>query len=252
MDGVLPLAASMDSAGALTRSAEDLGLVFDVLRGRPSPPLPVDVAQLRIGVPDPPPAAEPDVRDAVDRALQALQAAGAQLVPVAVPPWESWDRARGRVLIAEALAAHRAAGWYPARRERYGAQSLGYLRVAERLSDEDVATARRELRDRVDRLRSVFGAVDVLALPTTPMPAPPRDDADVDSARRIDGQFGRLCGPANAANLAAVSVPCTSTSTALPVGVQFLAPDEHAALAAGIALTRAQPTVPKIDNERPL
>lgn len=33
VDGILPLAPSMDSAGALARSAEDLAVVRDVLKG---------------------------------------------------------------------------------------------------------------------------------------------------------------------------------------------------------------------------
>ena len=218
MEGILPLAPSMDSAGAFARSAEDLALVWTVLSGDAAPA--GDLDGLRIGVPDPPPEADDEIAAAV---AEAVERAGRRGVPVTVPPWTAWERPRGRTLVAEALDAHRAAGWYPARRERYGAEPLAYLESAERLTDADRSAARQELADLAWRLQAALGAVDVLALPVCPVAAPARD-ADPQRAAR---ELTPLCGPANAAGLAAASVPCGFTSGGLPIGLQLVGEREE-------------------------
>lgn len=244
LDGVLPLAPSMDCAGPLARTAEDLGTLFDVLRGRPGDctrrggaGLAAESLRLRIGVPRPPAPADDEASAAVAQALATLRDSGAQVTVVEVPAWEAWERPRGRTLIAEALDAHRAMGWYPARQERYGAQALGYLRIAERLSEDARAAARAELDRLVAGLRTALRGVSVLALPTTPLAAPLRTP-DPDAARRDDMRLTRLCGPANAADVAAVSVACGFTRAGLPLGLQLVALREETALAAAAAYQR--------------
>lgn len=244
LEGVLPLAPSMDSAGPIARTADDLRILFDVLRGRPDDctrrggsALAADPSRLHIAVPSADPGADAETRAAVDRAVAALQEAGARVVSVDLPPWEAWERPRGRTLVAEALDAHRDAGWYPDRSARYGAQALGYLRYAERLTEDDREAARRELEALTAVLRRTLRWVSVLALPTTPVAAPPRSD-DAGVARRDDALLTRLCGPANAANVAAVSVPCGLTAAGLPLGLQFVALREETALAAAAAHQR--------------
>ena len=225
MAGVLSLAPSMDSAGPLARSAHDLELLWAGLGGDAGPPAPTT---LRVGMPEPAPDAEPEVAAAVMAAIATLASGGARVVRVPVPPWDAWARPRGRVLVAEALAAHRAAGWYPARAERYGEEALSYLRAAERLTREDVEAAREAVTGLAARLRAALADVDVLALPTAPVPAPPRDADPVRAARELTV----LCGPASAAGLAAASVPCGLTRDGLPIGLQLVAAHEGRALAA--------------------
>ena len=169
----------------------------------------------------------PDADDEIAAAVaEAVEVLGGT-VPVTVPPWTAWERPRGRTLVAEALDAHRAAGWYPARREHYGAEPLAYLESAERMTGADRSTARQELADLAWRLQAALGAVDVLALPVCPVAAPARD-AD---PRRAARELTPLCGPANAAGLAAASVPCGFTSGGLPIGLQLVGEREEAVLA---------------------
>ena len=222
MEGILPLAPSMDSAGAFARSADDLAVVWPVLSG--AAPV-ADLDELRLGVPSPPADADDEIAAAVAAAVALLAGDGA--APVTVPAWTAWERPRGRTLVAEALDAHRAAGWYPARRERYGPEPLAYLESAERLSDAERATARQELADLAWLLRAALAGVDVLALPTCPVAAPPRD-ADPHRAAR---ELTPLCGPANAAGLAAASVPCGVTTGGLPIGLQLVGESEAVVLA---------------------
>ena len=153
--------------------------------------------------------------------------AGDGAAPVTVPAWTAWERPRGRTLVAEALDAHRAAGWYPARRERYGPSRSPTSRAP---SGSPTPSARRpaqELADLAWLLRAALAGVDVLALPTCPVAAPPRD-AD---PRRAARELTPLCGPVNAAGLAAASVPCGVTTGGLPIGLQLVGESEAVVLA---------------------
>jgi aspartyl-tRNA(Asn)/glutamyl-tRNA(Gln) amidotransferase subunit A len=254
MTGILPLAPSMDSAGCFARTPEDLALVWAVLAddenvgsgtvrpgdegvGRPVPdgrrglgravPASEDVlggAPLRIGLPDPAPPADPEIAAAVTRAVARL----GEPVRVAVPPWEAWVRPRGRTLVAEALDAHRAAGWYPARANEYSDEALASLRAAERLSAADRATAQQDLKALDQALRAALAHADVLALPVCAVPPPARDADPVRAALEL----APLVGPASAAGLAAASAPCGTTAGGLPIGLQLVGADERTVLAA--------------------
>jgi aspartyl-tRNA(Asn)/glutamyl-tRNA(Gln) amidotransferase subunit A len=81
-------------------------------------------------------------------------------------------------------------------------------------------------------------AGDVLVLPTTPRAAPARDEGGGPPSRqdrRHAAELTRLCGPVNAAGLAALSVWGGRDAAGLPLGVQLVARDERTALAAALA-----------------
>jgi len=223
MEGILPLAPSMDSAGCFARDPDDLALVWDALDTGSATDADRAGRDLRIGVPDPAPDADPEIAAAVARAVAAL----GEPIPVAVPPWEAWARPRGRTLALEALDTHRAAGWYPARVDEYAEEVLGYLRRVEPLSAADRAKAREALDRLAGEFRAALATVDVLALPVSRVP-PPLRDAD---PTRASFELTALVGPASAAGLAAASVPC-GTAHGLPVGLQLVAADERTVLAA--------------------
>jgi aspartyl-tRNA(Asn)/glutamyl-tRNA(Gln) amidotransferase subunit A len=102
-----------------------------------------------------------------------------------------------------------------------------------------IAAARERLGELGRRLRAALAPVDVLVLPTTPGAAPLRDPAGGDSPerreRRHAAELTRLCGPVNAAGLAAVSVFGGLDAAGLPLGVQIVARDEATALGAVVA-----------------
>lgn len=233
--GIIPLSPSMDSCGPLARSAGDLALVWEALTGRP---VPAPSPWLRVGVPCTwPERLEPEVRRMVAEATGSLAAGGSELVEVELPPFEAWNRPRGRVVVAEALQEHRRLGCYPARTELYGEEALGYLKAAESLSQEDVVAARRALSALAAAFREALAGVDVIALPVTPGPAPARQTGEPEAVRdaRQTRELTMLCGPVNACRLAAVAVPSGFSVEGLPLGIQFIAVDEDTALAAARA-----------------
>jgi aspartyl-tRNA(Asn)/glutamyl-tRNA(Gln) amidotransferase subunit A len=248
MDGTIPLAPSFDATGPIARTAEDAGLLWQGLTA--GPPLPAGRPDVRIGVP---PAAafgelSPGVAGAFARAVATLR-----LDEVgSCPAFGEFDDVRGPILMWEALAVHRSRGWWPERAGRYTEETRASLEVAERtLTDAAVAEARRACRRVARALTEAVDACGILATPTVPCEAPTHDEA----ARREEGsarcpivrRLTRIPGPANAAGLAAMSLPCGLTEEGLPAGLQLIARDEATLLAAGRAIereTRWTPLVP--------
>lgn len=242
--GLHPLAPSLDTVGLLARSARDLAVAWRALTDE-SPAEP----PTRIGVIDRRALGSVDsgVKRTVGRSLAALEGAGAEIVPVEMPPFADFGRAREVVIGAEALSAQREAGTWPARASDFGQGVREELTRAQMIDAGALAAARAEQRRLADRLRGELTAVDVLALPTTPDVAPRADEGEsaVSADRRLAGTLTRLCGPINAAGLAAVSVPCGTGARGLPVGLQLVAPTERQVLGAALAYeTVASPVFP--------
>jgi aspartyl-tRNA(Asn)/glutamyl-tRNA(Gln) amidotransferase subunit A len=230
MEGVIGLGGHLDALGLLARDGSDLAHAWAALSGEPVEPVAV-----RAGVA--PPEALGDVSaGALAAADEAAAVLGASTV--AVPAFDEFSRPRGTFIARAALAQHRRRGWWPARAERYGDDVAGELRRAERISDDDLATAQARLAQLGERLHAVFERVDVLVVPTVPGPAPPRDGGEPPAIedRRHAATLTRLCGPVNVAGLAAVSVPAALDRSGLPLGVQIVARDERTALRAALVL----------------
>lgn len=251
---------SMAHFGPLARSVGDAALFLGVAQGpddadiqsqiAPIPlpdPLDGDVRGLAIALsPDLGCYAVDDaVRAALDRAGEALRAAGARVTPVALA-WdaaivEGWIDAWGVTLAASfggALATHRAA------------MDPDLVALMDQgLAMGAVAYRRLEvLRTRAwAALAAVFAEHDALICPTLARPAPPVD-ADEAAFLARDGA-GRLVGfdmtsPFNmVAQCPALSVPGGVAPGGLPVAVQIVARrfQDGVALQIGRALELANP-----------
>jgi aspartyl-tRNA(Asn)/glutamyl-tRNA(Gln) amidotransferase subunit A len=233
LDGVIPLAPSLDACGPMGRTAGDLQVLFEAIGGTPGAP---DPHVLRIAVPESPEVAEAssEVARAVDSAVMSLVDVGLRRVTVDLKPFGEWDRPRSMILMLEALEVHRSSGWYPQRADSYSDETLGSLRYAERLTPEKIEAFRAPLAALVANLQSVFDHADVLALPTTQVTAPTVEE----SSARDDGHrtpvvrnLTRICGPVNVCRLAAISVPCGFDDNGLPIGLHLIGRDEGNLLA---------------------
>jgi len=250
LDGIIPLAPSLDACGPMARTGEDLRLLFEAIGGAPGAP--PDPQRLRIAVPESSEVAgaSPEVARAVDAAIALLVDAGPRRVTVDLRPFVEWDRPRSMILMIEALDVHRSRGWYPGRSDRYSDETLGSLRYAERLTPDKIETFRAPLAALVDSFQAVFEQADVLALPTTQVTAPTIEE----SSARDDGHrtpvvrnLTRICGPVNVCRLAAISIPCGFDENELPIGLHLIGKDEANLL----ALARLYQTVTDWHTKRP-
>ena len=238
MEGIFPLSPTFDSPGWFAHRAADLALVWQTLSGEPAArQRPMDT--LVLGVPDAHffDGLEGSVASAIEIARDRLAAAGAHLVPVALPPLSDLDAAFGAFLSAELVA------W------------LGRERVTANLARMDPVVAARiapglalaadafiDLRTRFAALaraaRVSMSQVVALLTPASPRVAAPVDGhSTVEAAAAWSRETLRFTRPGNLFGLCGVSLPIHHLTGSLPVGLQLLAPGGADAQLLAIAQT---------------
>ena len=237
--GVFPLARTLDHVGPLARTAEDNAHFLSVLAGHDPEDLhsvdrpPEDFARdlgrgvrgTTVGVP----AGfffehvEREVAARVREAIEVFRSLGAEVREVEVSNvWETLHAQR-LTLAAEAYAVHEER--LKAEPERFDDQGLERLLRGEELRAYRYANAQeRKLMSRRE-FEEMLGEVDVLLAPSVPIQATEIGQREV----TIDGYeeavysaLTRLTGPTNMNGLPSLSVPCGTTASGLPVGLQLI------------------------------
>ena len=231
--GVLPLAWSLDHAGPLARTVDDVAIVLGAIAGHdPRDPASADravpdfaaaldgrVVGVRIGVlreylgGD----VEPPVVAAVRGALETLAGLGAHLEDVSIPAADHALGASTAVMFAEAAAVHERR--LAEHHERYGADVRDRLDLGARLTAVDYLKGQRARRVMQEAFADELGRVDLIATPTVPIVAPTFEEAGSDAARGALVRHTRLF---NLLGLPACSVPCGTSPEGLPVGLQLV------------------------------
>jgi aspartyl-tRNA(Asn)/glutamyl-tRNA(Gln) amidotransferase subunit A len=204
-DGVRPLARSLDHVGPMARTPGDLARLFEILSGvralervRRAEADPRSALEgVRIGVLPERPAVPlaPDVRAVLDEAGALLEELGARLVEFRGPDLDEAYDTYSTILMSEALAEHRRAGIYPARSEEYGSDVRARMRLAEDVSEADVATATKRRAEIAAEFESGLEDVDVVLGPVSP--GPPARHANGDDVVHLGERmpFRRLVIP---------------------------------------------------------
>ena len=227
--GVLPLSASMDHVGPITRTVRDTAIAFQAMVADPSgyvPPADAEIRGLRIGLPrnfyfD---RIDVEVGLAVRTAVQTAAAIGARIIEIDVPDMEALNAAARTIQLPEASAAWKA---YLGHREDFGADVLALIEQGREVPAIDYIEAQRQRRRIGAEFSRLWGQVDCIFTPTTPMPAPKIGQKEVRVGRAIEEvriAATRLTRGMNALGLPALSVPCGFTKSGLPVGLQMIAP----------------------------
>jgi aspartyl-tRNA(Asn)/glutamyl-tRNA(Gln) amidotransferase subunit A len=248
-----------DHIGPLARTVTDAALLLQAIAGYdPADPgsidqplvgsrevAPASLVGARIGVPrdyyfD---LLDPEVESGVSQAIEVLGRLGATVISVALPDLEELMAVRD-ALNAEGLATlHDHLQAHP---EQFGADIRLASYAQYFVSARDLARANRVRRLIGQRFLDVFEHVDLLATPTTCVPAFPVDRPQVKLRAKATGEqrelpaapaLVRLTSPANLTGIPAISVPAGFTRAGLPFGLQLQAPplQDVALLSAALA-----------------
>jgi len=250
LEGVWPLARTLDHAGPMARTAADVARLYAVLgwaavrseRGihADGPVRAGDVGPLdglMVGLcPDLDLVAPGHDVDAARAATAgALAARGAGIVDVALPEATTLAAAYAPIQLAEALQAHRRAGLYPDRRAEYGDDVGGRLDMATEVGADallDAAHGREVVRAGFAR---AFETADVLLTPVHPGPPPLIEEER--RTRDLRHAVAPCCIPQDLVGLPACAFPAGIDAGGLPIGLQLTGPPGSEAVL--LALVRA-------------
>lgn len=246
MDGVFPLARSLDSLGPLCRTVQDAAWIDAAMRGQaPAAMLPrLAPADLSLVIPETVflDGAEPEVLAAFENAVEALARAGARIRREAFPEFSAiFDlmARHGALVTAEAFVLHRA--------RITGPEAAGIdPRVVKRtlLGEKITLSDYLETLDARERLTAAFearlGPGDLLISPTLPHVAPairPLID-DEDLFFQTNGKTLRNTLVGNFLDWCGVSLPCGTGAAGMPVGLLLSGPrnSDERVLAAAAAV----------------
>jgi len=219
LEGVWPLAPSLDTVGPMARDVE--GLVAGMALLEPGFAVADDavarpwrIARLRVD-------ADPAIDAAVDAVLAAV---GWEVVDLHLPEWDEVTAQTGLLLVAEAWASDRAVV------ERdpagIGADVVARLRLGEPLDAATIEGARAVQQRWQARLRSLFSEFDAVASPTLTIFPPTLAEGE-------NLLMARCTLPVNLAGVPALSIPVPAAGP-LPASLQLVGPwDGEAVLLAG-------------------
>ncbi len=222
LDGVWPLAPSLDTVGPMARDVAGVVAGMALLE----PGFTADVPPAgRVGRIRP---AGFDVTASIDQAVDAaIASSGLEVTETDLPGWLEARDACGVVIDAEAVWSNRALLADPAKRDLIGDNVRARLAAAQAVSGADLARARAlQVRWR-EAMAAALRTVELLVLPTVPFYPPLLTAA-------AGMHFNAFTSPVNLAGFPALALPVPSGHR-LPASLQLIAPPGAEALLAATA-----------------
>lgn len=225
MQGVFPLAKSLDSLGPLCRTVQDAIWIDAAMQGRTAPDIGrADLNGLKLVVPETVvfDDAEPGVVAAFEAAIARLEKAGAQIrrqaFPIFAEIFEITAR-HGALVTAEAFALHKARLEGP-EAARMDQRVVARTRLGEKITLADyiaIGDARQRL---IAAYAEALEPGELVIHPTVPHVAPPIAPllADDDLFFKINGRTLRNTLIGNFLDGCGVSIPCGTGDASMPVG----------------------------------
>ena len=237
--GVLPLAASLDHLGPMTRSAADAGAMLGAMAGvdpldptsleAPVPDYLAGLGQgvrgLRVGF-DPAyiyDVCEADTAAVIDDVRRILADLGASITEIAMPAstaamYKDWAKYCG----VETAIAH--AQTYPSRAPEYGPVLADLIELGRGLTALDLMRIEHARLDFKGALRKLFGQIDLLLVPVHPFGNPSASQLD-EVFKRPNGidDVLRFTAPFDMSGSPTITLPGGFNRDGLPIGFQLVA-----------------------------
>jgi Asp-tRNA(Asn)/Glu-tRNA(Gln) amidotransferase A subunit family amidase len=225
LEGVLPFAPTLDTAGLFTQDADDMRLLWSRMGYSDAASAATTCAA--VSVPD----AEPEMESAFQQNVSALRAAGFRIDLIELPPgWQDLLAASRLVSQYEGARTHEAA--WRQHGARLGAKVAQLIADGLQLPESCYSEALATITGMKQKMDVVFREYPVILTPAAPGPAPLGLDSTGDP--RMNSTWTALGTPA-------VSVPM-AWDGALPVGLQITARrgDDAMLLDFAVAVSRAR------------
>ena len=225
LDGVRPLAPSLDTVGPMAATVDGLVTGMALLEpGFTAAPAPArTIGRLRT-------SARPDIEQAIDRALKA---AGFEVVPL---DWDGVEAGTGiftTIFLTESWdTCHALAEAYPGAVGEDIAATLGMSEMFR----PGLVDARARLAPWRRSLLDLFGRAELLALPTMPVFPPRLEDLTPASLVDMIIEVTAYTGLFNAAGVPATAQPVPADGSRLPASLQLVGPPHGEELLLSTAL----------------
>jgi aspartyl-tRNA(Asn)/glutamyl-tRNA(Gln) amidotransferase subunit A len=231
--GILPFAPTLDHAGLLSGSVDDLTAVADeLLTHLPKPTVTISAKDLRIGV-DPRFYDEADAR--INQVMTDIQAvlhrAGARIVPISLPRPDAVARIHDPLVVKESMDIH--GPYFDAETDlkKPVIQSCqAYYKTVTEAVYNTACWRRLEMQQKIERL---FDRVHCIILPAMPC-LPPRKHIPMlrlaGKKRPVDTYLRRYTCLFNVSRHPVVSLPVKAVLPGIGVSLQIAAPlnaDRH-------------------------
>jgi aspartyl-tRNA(Asn)/glutamyl-tRNA(Gln) amidotransferase subunit A len=226
---VIPLSWSQDHVGPLAATVEDAALALSAMADFEMPDVAAGMGRRpRVGVVREHffASLDGDVRRVVEAALERL----GDIREIQIPHIGFATAGQSLITGAEAAAFHRK--WLDTRPGDYNWGVRNRIEAARGVNAVDYVQAMRLRGLLVEEMSAALSEVDVLAMPTEPIPAPELFQREVqleDGAGDAISLLIRNTGPINYTGFPAITVPCGETPAGLPVGLQLVALPWHEA-----------------------
>lgn len=222
-EGITPLSSSLDHAGILAKSCEDLSILFhSLVPGNESHNgyVPDTIRNLKIGIlVDYDKDNNEEVEQALDNALKLLGANGAEIVNIETNFLDDFMNTHLTICSTEAYYYHKQ--FLADFEEFYEKQNVTFLSEGKNISNSQYIKSLRNKKMIDKSFQDMFLNLDMIITPTLPI-LPPTLESFKESWETILDQIIKYTGPINMGGLPALNIPYAKSTQDLPIGVQLI------------------------------